>query len=198
MSNENNGYENTAACILLATHCACCNRPLVDSVSVELGMGPICRRKHGHEMADKPASWDLVKKALATCELSELLVKHGEDQRKVANVVVHRIAALREGELVGHLVAILSLLGFIKLAGILAKRLDGVRVTREGETLVVETPYNEAFVGKVRALRCAPWDNVRKVNYVAAKNNKALWAALQSSFPKGTVVVGDNGVRVLS
>ena len=36
-------YENAPATIMLATHCCCCGRPLVDAISVELGIGPECR-----------------------------------------------------------------------------------------------------------------------------------------------------------
>lgn len=31
---------------LLATHCALCGRPLIDAESVELGIGPICRKMY--------------------------------------------------------------------------------------------------------------------------------------------------------
>ena len=36
-------YEDSKQCKLLATHCVCCGRPLVDACSVELGIGPECR-----------------------------------------------------------------------------------------------------------------------------------------------------------
>ena len=36
-------YENAPATKMLATNCCCCGRPLVDSMSVELGIGPECR-----------------------------------------------------------------------------------------------------------------------------------------------------------
>lgn len=41
------GYENSAACKQMATHCCACGKPLVDAKSVETGMGPICRKKYG-------------------------------------------------------------------------------------------------------------------------------------------------------
>jgi len=34
---------------MLATHCAVCSRPLVDAASVEAGMGPDCRDRHGYD-----------------------------------------------------------------------------------------------------------------------------------------------------
>jgi exodeoxyribonuclease-5 len=38
-------YAESPAAQLVASHCAACNRPLVDAVSVELGMGPECRAR---------------------------------------------------------------------------------------------------------------------------------------------------------
>lgn len=42
-------YENAPATRMLATHCAVCSRPLVDAASVEAGMGPDCRDRHGYD-----------------------------------------------------------------------------------------------------------------------------------------------------
>ena len=46
-------YENAPATQLIATHCACCGRPLVDAASVERGVGPECARKYGYSEAHK-------------------------------------------------------------------------------------------------------------------------------------------------
>lgn len=43
-------YENAPQTKLLATDCAVCSRPLCDAKSVELGIGPECRKKYGFEM----------------------------------------------------------------------------------------------------------------------------------------------------
>jgi hypothetical protein len=42
-------YENAPATEMLATHCAICSRPLLDAVSVEIGIGPVCRQRHGYD-----------------------------------------------------------------------------------------------------------------------------------------------------
>lgn len=44
-------YEAAPATRMLATHCAACARPLVDAKSVETGMGPDCRKRHGFNLA---------------------------------------------------------------------------------------------------------------------------------------------------
>ena len=40
-------YKSAPTTRLLATHCCACGRPLRDAKSVETGIGPVCRRKHG-------------------------------------------------------------------------------------------------------------------------------------------------------
>ena len=37
------GYENAPATQMLSTHCVCCGRALLDSISVSMGIGPECR-----------------------------------------------------------------------------------------------------------------------------------------------------------
>lgn len=46
-----NTYENAPATSLVATHCGICHRPLVDAVSVERGIGPVCAEKYGLDSA---------------------------------------------------------------------------------------------------------------------------------------------------
>lgn len=57
-------YETAPATIMLATQCACCRRPLVDAVSIETGMGPVCRKRHGFNAADTAADWSAVAGAM--------------------------------------------------------------------------------------------------------------------------------------
>jgi len=71
-------YETAPATILLATRCCVCNRPLVDAVSVELGIGPDCREKYGYNVDVEP------------------------EAREAANKLVHRVAC---GALSGRLSA---------------------------------------------------------------------------------------------
>lgn len=52
-------YENAPAAAMLATHC-CCGRPLLDAVSVEAGIGPDCRKKHGFDEAQTAPDWAAV------------------------------------------------------------------------------------------------------------------------------------------
>jgi len=43
----NGHYEDAPATKLVATHCCCCGRALLDAQSVEIGIGPVCREKFG-------------------------------------------------------------------------------------------------------------------------------------------------------
>lgn len=57
-----------------------------------------------------------------------------------------------------------------------------VEVIKEGETLVVKTPYNEAALPAFRALRCQPYDRNRNANIVSKRNNRALWGLLKKFY----------------
>lgn len=48
------GYESARSTVLLATHCLCCGRPLRDPLSVETGVGPVCRDKYGYTTQGNP------------------------------------------------------------------------------------------------------------------------------------------------
>jgi Family of unknown function (DUF6011) len=122
-------YQDAPATKIMATHCACCGKPLLDAKSVEIGIGPVCRKKYGYG-ADVP-----------------------EDARKAANVLIHALAAAVGAGAVGLDVLKqtkeLYALGFPKIADIFLHR--GVGITIEaGEyegTLryAVRTPYEPAF-----------------------------------------------------
>jgi exodeoxyribonuclease V alpha subunit len=43
-----NEVDDTSVAVLVATTCAACGRTLTDPLSVEIGMGPDCREKHGY------------------------------------------------------------------------------------------------------------------------------------------------------
>jgi hypothetical protein len=167
-------YENAPATKMLATNCACCAKPLVDSVSVETGVGPECRAKHGY--SDGPT-------------------EHQAD----ANAIVHLIACKQSGKAVVDAVNELRRLGFKRLARRIAFRLATVRIEEEGSELVVKTPYKPESVVDFRNIPGRHYDREKKVNRVPMqpKSKAALFATLQKHFagclaygPKGLFVVG--------
>lgn len=199
------GYENAPATILLATNCACCGRPLVDALSVETGMGPVCREKHGFNAADAEVDFLAVAVALAAA-LPEALyvatVKGCASAREAANRLVHRAAVAQEGPDFTACAQGIAALGFTTLATTLVKRAKGVRVerTEAGELGVFLPGYNPLFVAKAKAIGGRAKKLSAKVwrwDFPAAKR-AALWSVLKASMPSGTPVSGEKGVTVLA
>lgn len=155
------GYEESIQCQVLATACACCSKPLVDSVSIETGMGPVCRSKHGYNL-EVP-----------------------EETRREANQLVYLIAVQQTGDEVLFAILRLSELGFSKLADRIAKRIGSVQVeeTTDG-MLAVKAPYNEQALTGWRRIPGRRWDGQEKVNKVPITSKSALWGFLREYYPK--------------
>ena len=186
--NNTTGYENAPATKMVATDCACCSRPLVDSVSVETGVGPVCRKRHGFNEAQKPADWKKV---------AEIVGDMGDNQRKAANILVHRIAVDQNGPNVVKMVLALSALGFTKLAGVIAARLGGITVELGDDgRLAVFTPYNPALVSDLQKISGRVWDKKRKATTFPVNVREILWKVLCSHFP-GKLVIGSKGISQL-
>lgn len=199
------GYENSPAVALVATRCALCARPLLDAESVECGMGPTCRARHG--AGDQLRSPNVREAAALAAFLPEALRDRAQDfhlagdLRGLANWAVSRVAVLHGSlyadEVVDRLVLIVAAAGFVRLAGVLADRHSRqvVRVTAEGSELVVAAPYNERFVEATRHWRGRRWDRDAKVMRLPVASRAALWTSLQQNFGQGTMVVGEHGMK---
>lgn len=198
------GYEQSPAVELIATNCALCGRPLLDADSVECGMGPVCRARHGAGAAGLAPDW------LAVGRLAEGLpeayaarvrcfIAFGE-AAGLANWAVNRIAALglaAGDDVADRLVLIVAAAGYVRLAAQLAERHSRVvvNVLRDGAELVVSAPYNAAFVECTRHFRGRRWDAKEKTTRFPVAARAGLWGALADSFGAGTMVVGANGIR---
>ncbi len=188
-------YENAPATKLLATYCACCGRPLVDSVSVETGVGPECRKKHGFAEAQREADWGRATKALGQLALPSGLGAAflEEDSHKAANVLVYHIAAEQSGRRVAAYTEALAALGYIKLASRIVRRLGGVIVDRIEETLYIKASWNEEL--SIRGVPGAKYSRKRGVRFEAPVGSaRAVWEALRA-YGAGTLVVGEKGIR---
>jgi hypothetical protein len=151
-------YENAPATKMLATRCSVCSRPLVDSVSVELGIGPDCRRRHGYDIDVAP------------------------EIRAQANAIVHMIAVEQRGVAVAAGIRQLRDLGFTVLARRIGVRLFNVRIDSDGTEFVVTTPYTEAGVNAFRAVPGRRWDKDANANRFPKTSKPALWKALKQAF----------------
>lgn len=173
-----NTYENAPATKMLATHCVCCGRALVDATSVEMGIGPECREgaKGGFD----------------------------DGQRQVANRLVFEAAiAAQEGK-----IAVLmeradqvAAIGYTELADkmrrrfVNAERNVSITITQVGDIYEVVTPYRRGaakeFVAAWRTVPGRRWAN--GVNVVPVASKAALFEVLKKFFG-GKFAKGPKGI----
>jgi hypothetical protein len=162
-------YVNAPATRMLATNCCCCGRPLVDAISVELGIGPECR-------------------AGRTDGISK-------EQQEVCNKLTHAAAvAAQEGnvEKVRMLAEEIRGLGLAELADKVFHRFQNAErlakitiVALSDNTLSVATPFRR----KEKSDFLAAWRSIPGRKYVRGKNivpvesKQELWALLKRFFP---------------
>lgn len=193
-------YAQTKACILAATHCVCCGKPLLDAVSVELGVGPICRGKYlGGDVPD--------------------------EQRQEANALVKLAASADTSNAQKlHLADQVAALGFPLFAEIVRKRFlkKVISIERCQETfnndeqcaaLLVSVPFQKGTPAFNTALKqTIVWKDRRAVWKKHPKKAKSVfvgWAvkcspllkrrileALEASF-KGEEAIGPKGPFVI-
>jgi len=201
------GYENAASTHLLATSCACCGRALRDPESVEAGVGPDCRARHGYDVASGVP--DFARVAAIFEHLPPAWVTEGmrralelADARALASALVHRVALEQRGRGVADLVEAIAACGYSRMAETVALRIAGGRrhaivVRDEERVLLARVPYSPAFNAQLSSSRVgARYDGDRGCWVVPRDNlaRRALWAALCLAFP-GHLVVGTSGVR---
>jgi hypothetical protein len=168
-------YENAPATKLVAKNCAICGRPLVDALSVECGIGPICREESGYDVEAEP------------------------EARATANAIVHRIATGMPLDELIPAIETLSAFGFKKLADTVAARKATIVVEDWGDgTLAVFTPYHSEFVNALKtATPWRKWDGAQKCWLVPAGRSTSakLWAAMKWCFP-GALAIGPKGLKL--
>lgn len=174
-----NGYENSVACKLLASHCVCCGRALVDAISVEMGIGPECREGFNFDLTD--------------------------ENRKIANKLVFDASlAATNGliEVVRANAAKIREMGFGELAEKMEHRFvkaeykaDITIKELQGGVLRVVTPYRrkdaKAFVDAWRKVPGRRW--VNGANEIPVESKKQLYLVLRQFFA-GKYAKGPKGV----
>lgn len=168
-------YENSVQCRMLATHCCVCGKPLVDATSVELGIGPDCRKG-----ADGGIS---------------------EDTRKACNVLTHEAAiAAQEGNIprIRKAAEMIRSLGLAGLADKIlerfknAERLAKIKITESEGVLIVKTPFKRS-AGFIDAWRTIPGRRYRSgSNLVPVESKRLVWELIKKFFP-GEYGVGPQG-----
>lgn len=161
-------YTSAPATIMLATNCCCCGRPLVDAISVELGIGPECRNGKTDGIT--------------------------QEQREACNQLTHAAAlAAQEGKVdqVRALADQIASLGLTELAEKVrhrfqnAERLAKINIVQTGDLLTVATPFRRKEKAEfVAAWRAIPGRTYRYgKNVVPVSSKKELWTLLCRFFP---------------
>lgn len=174
-------YENAPQTTMLATNCIICGKELCDARSVEIGLGPVCRRRAGYE-ADAQ--------------------KISEDDRKKANKLIHTIAVSSDNETRVKGLVELKELGLDGVVKAILKSIATVVVAIDNGNLVVKTPYLPEVVPALRSVPGRRFDWDAKVNRFPLQSKGALYGVLKQHFsgslavgPRGIFVVGDTEVR---
>lgn len=205
-------YVNAPATKMLATNCACCGRPLVDAHSVETGVGPDCRKMHGYDEPQVEPDWEAVYRHTdGVVSVAELLGDWAEagadaaktmwrlggvETRRVANLLVNRIAHEQKGDAAEAMTQAVHALGYTTLAARIGARLAQVRVTVDGDDLVVVTPYRAEASGAWRELGGRFERKPRRQRRIPAASKRALWNVLRTYFA-GLQMVGPQGLTVI-
>ena len=190
-----NGYENSPACRLIATDCCVCGRDLVDAVSVEAGIGPVCREKYGYTEAQLEPDWAAYEK-LVMPQPSICIT----NPRTLANVITHRIAVSIAAPTVRRDILALAALGFATLSEKLAERVSGalvLEVTHRAPFLILKTPYNARLIDELRRVRGRQWDPKQKVNVFPLTSEADVLRVLRSVWFEDTFVLRDGRMTTL-
>ena len=171
-------YTNAPACQMLATHCCACGRPLIDAISVSMGIGPECRggNNGGISIEQQDAANKITYLAAIAAQEGKV-----EEVRQHAN-------SLRE-------------LGLPVLAEKVAERFVNaernakIKITEHQGMLKVVTPFRrgdkQAFIEAWRAIPGRRYSN--GANLIPLNGKQALWELLQRFFPN-QFAVGPKGV----
>lgn len=147
-------YHDAKATRILATHCVSCGKDLLDAKSVEIGMGPDCRRRFLRnpeiETTDEMrlrALGALAVSGLPT-EIIDAVMAHKGDARVVCNTLVfHAALHFTDKEFVLGCTPVIRLLGYVKLADKLEKDRSTVKLTATDDGWIeVYVPRNETFM----------------------------------------------------
>jgi Family of unknown function (DUF6011) len=128
---NDNALAHATRAALVATHCAACARELTDTLSAQLGIGPICRGRLSFEAPDGTTDWET-----ALVRLDAIQLEGWEPTPRVARAMVERDAvavcralvlaialAPTAEETTGLAVGVLRAVGFVALADRITARL---------------------------------------------------------------------------
>lgn len=175
-------YLNAPQTLMLATHCACCGRPLCDAHSVEVGIGPECRSRLG---LDTEMSDDVRKLCNQLTRAASLYAQQG------------RVSEVRKCAQAIRVIGLTELAARIDERFVDAEKKAKIFVSRINDKLYVRTPFrrgsSKEFVAAWRAIPGRRWDSARVANELPLTSRPALWKLLLEFFP-GEYGESDEGV----
>ena len=186
-------YTTAPATKMLATNCACCSLPLVDAVSVETGVGPECRRKHGFAKPDTEVTYAAGCTLVSEVPEAAEIVAGTSTVRELVNRLVYRIARDQAGPHVITWTNAVRALGYTKLAARIAKRLAAVEIETDGAVYLVRARFSDEHLAAMRTVPGRRWDRANKCDRVPEASKVALLAALAKAHP-GQVARGPKGL----
>ena len=162
-----NNYTESKQCKMLASFCVVCGRPLVDAISVQIGMGPDCRNEFNAGISPEIQN----KCNQLTC-LAAIAAQNGDIES------IYKYAT--EIETLGLTV----LADKVRKRFVNAKKNVKIIIREVGDKLYVKTPFKrtEGFVRAWRGIEGRKYQN--KENIVPAAARPQLWALLKEFFPK--------------
>lgn len=160
------GYENSIQCRLLDSRCCVCGKEIVDSISIEIGMGPDCRHEYTGGI--------------------------DADTQKACNVITHDAAiAAQEGnvEKVRKCAEMIRTLGLPILADKIldrfknAERLAKITIVEKDGFLFIKTPWKQTpgFAAAWRAIPGRRYQMGR--NIVPLTSRREVWELIKQFFP---------------
>ena len=186
---------------LVATTCCVCATPLADETSVELGIGPTCRKRIAKldTTAAATPDWDAVSDALADfaavdradddrlalfeMAMGQIVLARKGVAHKLANLITHYIAATQDrGPSIGDLILAIERMGRPNLAEALRKRQYPVRIEAAGDELHVFTPFEESFKSAMWQRSLGRWNRDLKCYVVSSSRKADLYTALVKSY----------------
>ena len=186
-------YTNSPAAKLLATSCACCALPLVDAVSVETGVGPECRRKHGFAKPDTEVPYAAACTLVSEVPEAAEVVAGTSTVRELVNRLVYRVARDQTGPHVVTWTNAVRALGYAKLAARIAKRIAAVEIDAEGGSYIVRARFSDEHLAAMRSVPGRWRDRENRCDRVPVSSRQALFDALTRAHP-GQVARGPKGL----
>ncbi len=167
-------YESAPATHMVAINCAICRRDLVDALSVEVGVGPVCRKR-----------W-----------LKELEALDEDDvSRQAANKIIHAIACNQGDDNLGKIKELFAL-GFPGVVQAIMRTLARVKIEEGNLGYLIKTPYCEDSVTAWRRVPGRRWDKDAKANWVP-KSAKGHAFIVLLSYHEGEMAMGPKGPFVI-